>query len=65
MYRFAGVRQKTNVRVQFESTQEECCVPICGPGTCGTLEPEKQVTTVEMQAADQCCIPVCGPETCG
>lgn len=40
MYRFAGVRQKTNVKVQFESTQ--CCEPICGPTTCGMSESESQ-----------------------
>jgi len=40
MYRFAGVRHKTNVKVQFESTQ--CCEPLCGPTTCGMSESESQ-----------------------
>lgn len=59
-YRYQGVQNSVAVRVETD----QCCEPVCGPGTCGASEPEK-VEPLKAKAADGCCAPVCGPDTCG
>ena len=77
------MKPKTTLKTEAltqESSAEECCVPECGPDTCGSMN----TTVVRMnslnKASDRqnphdtenvlqvgsegCCEPDCGPDTC-
>ncbi len=76
------MKPKTTVNPETALAQEpsadECCIPVCGPDTCGGVSVKPLVKARarsnpggpvaaprEKAAAGGCCEPVCGPDTCG
>ena len=69
---------QTEALTQKPSTGE-CCVPVCGPDTCGEASVPLSVKPLlkararshpdsaprEEAATGGCCEPMCGPDTCG
>ncbi|MBN4080035.1 hypothetical protein JYT31_00060 [Beggiatoa alba] len=61
------VNLKHEVPLPQQSTSEECCVPECGPETCGGENNLVSMDRLNKPKTNMegCCEPDCGPDTCG
>ena len=72
---------KPDAPLTEEPSAEECCVPECGPDTCGSMnttvvrmnrlnkarnrQNPDDTENVSQVGSEGCCEPDCGPDTCG